>query len=145
MSFYSEFYCESIITTSYYILVRMMDYTKLVGKIAADKESNKLGKIIRVEKLPLITTKKDVPHVIISYERFLRRPIHIALEVSKLERTEGNYAWFNVLKKDFLKEVNRQRVIIKEREQYGDFVEPVTSWYHSRSRGFDSRPRPRKK
>ena len=123
----------------------MMDYPKLVGKIAADKESNKLGKIIRVEKLPLITTKKDVPHVIISYERFLRKSISIALEVSKLERTDGNYAWFNVLKKDFLKEVNRQRVIIKEREHYGDFVEPVTSWYHSRSRGFDSRPRPRKK
>lgn len=122
-----------------------MDYKRLVGKIAADKESNKLGKIIRVEKLPLITTKKDVPHVIISYERFLRKSISIALEVSKLERTEGNYAWFNVLKKDFLKEVNRQRVIIKEREHYGDYVEPVTSWYHSRSRGFDSRPRPRKK
>jgi len=122
-----------------------MNVKQLVGKIAADKESKKLGKIVRVEKLPLKTTKKHVPHVIISYERFLRKSISIALEVSKLERTERNYAWFNVLKKDFLKEVDRQRVIIEEREQYGKFVEPVTSWYHSRSRGFDSRPRPRKK
>ena len=124
---------------------KTMNDKQLVGKIAADKESKKLGKIIRVENLPLKTIKKQVPHVIISYERFLRRSISIALEGSKLLRTEGNYTWFDVLKKNFLKEVDRQRIIIEEREQYDDFVVPSTSWYTSRSRIYDRRPRPRKK
>jgi len=111
---------------------------KLIAKIAADKDSKKLGKIVKIENLPLKTTKKKVPYVIISYQRFMRRPIGIPLEVSKLLKVEGEYAWFDVSKKEFLEEVEQIKLIIKDRETNPEYI-VHSKWYPIYH--FDSRPR----
>ena len=115
-----------------------MNNKELIAKIAADKDSKKLGKILKVENLPLKTTKKKVPHAIISYQKFLKRPIGIPIEVSKLLKADVQYAWFDVSKKEFLEEVEHIKLLIKEREANPEYI-VHSKWYPIYH--FDSRPR----
>ena len=123
-----------------------MDTKNLVGKTAADKNSKKLGKIIRIDNLPGKTIKKLKPYAIILIRRFLRKDIAIALETEKIIRIEGDYAWFNLTKAEFDEEVKRTEAIIIDRESYSGHL-PVTRTRtgYSDPTGFSSRGKERKR
>lgn len=98
-----------------------MELTKLVGKIAADKNSKKIGKITRIERLPHLLTKKIVPCVFIFVQQFLKKDALVPLLAEKILKVEGPYVWFDILKKDFDKEVKYHR--LKNRETFVDHDE----------------------
>ena len=91
----------------------MDDYKKLVGLVAADKESKKLGKIIKIEEIEDSKTKIKKPHVLILVKNFLRKDVVIVMELSKLLESDSYYAWFDILKKDFVQEVNETRALMQ--------------------------------
>ncbi len=90
----------------------MDDYKKLVGLVAADKESKKLGKIINIEDIEDSKTKIKKPHALIMVKNFLRKDVVIIMELSKLQKSDSYYAWFDILKKDFIQEVNETRALM---------------------------------
>ena len=94
----------------------MMDYTQLIGKIAADKENEKLGRISRIESLPGKTIKKNIPYVMIIVKKFFKKTVVVPIEAEKVTKVEGNYVWFSITKSEFTEEVQRIRKIITERE-----------------------------
>lgn len=89
-----------------------------MGLIAADKESKRLGEIIRVIKLPHKLTKIRAPHAVILVQAFLKKDAEVPILVDKIVKIKGEYAWFDILKKDFDDEVKHYRKL-KER----DFVD----------------------
>lgn len=97
----------------------ILDYTKLVGKIAADKENEKLGRISRIESLPGKTIKKNIPYVMIVVQKFFRKTIVVPIKAEKATKVEGNYVLFSITKSEFTEEVKRIRMIIAERERSG--------------------------
>ncbi|MBY8995156.1 MAG: hypothetical protein KGD59_11440 [Candidatus Heimdallarchaeota archaeon] len=101
-----------------------MDHSQLVGKIASDKDSLKLGQIIRIDKLLGKTIKTYEPFAMILIRKFLRKDMVVPLEAKKVTKVEGIYAWFNVTKAEFDEEVKRIKKIKAERETYtGTIVE----------------------
>ena len=89
-----------------------MDFNELVGKIAADKDSKKLGKIIKIEHIPDEKTKIKKPNTLILVKKFLRSDIIIVMPTEKIIKEEGNYVWFDILKRDFDQEVRETRALI---------------------------------
>ncbi len=89
-----------------------MEELKLVGKIAADKESKKLGRIIKIENIEDQKTKIPKPNVLVLVSKPFRKDIVILIEVSKLLREEAEYVWFDIFKKDFDQEVRETRALI---------------------------------
>lgn len=106
-----------------------MDDIQILGKIAADKESNKLGKIIRLEKLPHILTKETELHAIILVQKFLRKDIAIPITLTRILKTEGEFVWFDIFKSDFETEVKRKRIQNKHKENSGEYVRFRDKWY----------------
>ncbi len=102
-----------------------MDYKRLAGCIAADKNSTKLGKIIRIENLLGKTVKTTKPHALILIHRIFKRDVVIPLDLELLVKIEREYVWFDILKKDFDKLAKRQQAIEEVREDYGKFIEPA--------------------
>ncbi|MCK5045774.1 MAG: hypothetical protein KAS22_04290 [Candidatus Heimdallarchaeota archaeon] len=94
----------------------MMDYTRLIGKIAVDKENEKLGRIKRIESMPGKTIKKNIPYVMIIVKKFFKKTVVVPIEAEKVTKVEGNYVWFSITKSEFTEEVQRIRKIITERE-----------------------------
>ncbi|HUT81970.1 MAG TPA: hypothetical protein VMZ29_12275 [Candidatus Bathyarchaeia archaeon] len=108
-----------------------MDYKRLISRIAADKDSNKLGKIIRIDKLPGKTVKKYIPYAIILIRKPFKKDITVPIEAEKLLKLEGTYAWFDITKDEFDEEVKRLKEIKMERGIYhGD-----TGVYQSKGTG----------
>lgn len=85
------------------------NYDNLVSRIAADKDNNKLGKIIRIEKLPGKTIKKHILHAMISVQSFWKKNVVVPIDVKKIIQVDGNYVWFDIIKTDFDEEVKRLR------------------------------------
>ena len=86
---------------------------ELIGKIAADKNSKKLGTIIKVEKIQHQKTKIWKEHALILVKNFLRKDVVILVEVEKLIEIKDAYAWFDILKDDFDQEVRETRALMK--------------------------------
>jgi len=101
-----------------------MDFKHLAGSIAADKNSKKLGKIIRIDNLPGKTTKKLKPYAIIIVHRIFSKDVVIPLDLELLMKVEREYVWFDILKKDFDEIAKQQQSVEKVREVYGKFVAP---------------------
>lgn len=100
-----------------------MDYSRLISRIAADKDSNRLGKIVRIESLIGKTVKKYKPYAMILVRKYFKKDVLVPVDVDKLIKVEGTYAWFNITKVEFDKEVKRLREIKTERDIYpGDVV-----------------------
>lgn len=95
-----------------------MDYSRLISRIAADKDSNKLGKIVRIESLIGKTIKKYKPFAIILVRKSFKKDVLVPVDAEKLIKVEGTYAWFNITKEDFDEEVKRLREIKTERDIY---------------------------
>ncbi|TET33124.1 MAG: hypothetical protein E3J70_00100 [Candidatus Heimdallarchaeota archaeon] len=95
-----------------------MDYSRLISRIAADKDSNRLGKIVRIESLIGKTVKKYKPYAMILVRKYFKKDVLVPVDVDKLIKVEGTYAWFNITKVEFDKEVKRLREIKTERDIY---------------------------
>ena len=108
-----------LITSSHNTIVRIMDYSRTVSKIAVDKNSITLGKIIRVEKLLGKTIKKYKPYaMIIVKKRFKKKGVVVPIDVEKIVKVGGQYVWFNILKEEFDEQVKTAKVIQTQRETY---------------------------
>ncbi|HUU86644.1 MAG TPA: hypothetical protein VMX17_02730 [Candidatus Glassbacteria bacterium] len=95
-----------------------MSYKYLVSKIAADKEGNKLGKIIGLDRMPGKTIKKMIPYLLIRFEKRFRKDIIVPIEAEKVLEAKGSYVWFNITKEQFDQEVDRIRKTKLDRETY---------------------------
>jgi len=95
-----------------------MDFKILISKIAADKDSKKLGKILRIDSLLSKTLKQNKPFAMILVEYRFKSPIVVPLDVEKLLKFEGQYVWFDILKSEFDEEVKHLRKIKNQREIY---------------------------
>ncbi len=109
-----------------------MKFSYLVGKLAADKNSQKLGKIIGIRKLPRKSRLvKDGPedvlveHLIINVHRLFKKDIGIPVDSEKILKVEGNFVWLDFPKEDFketIKEgkeiINMPKGDIKEHDQW---------------------------
>ena len=94
-----------------------MDYSLLLSKTARDKNGLKLGKIINLEQMPGKTIKKLKPYFIVRVKQgFLLKPLIITLEAEKLLKYNKDSAFFNITKAEFEEEVERQKIIIYERD-----------------------------
>ncbi|MBD3189902.1 MAG: hypothetical protein GF308_04630 [Candidatus Heimdallarchaeota archaeon] len=72
------------------------DYDLLVGNVAADKESKRSGRIIRVDKLLNSEEKKLTPHLAILVKRLLKKDVVVPLSAKIITRVEGYYVWFDI-------------------------------------------------
>ncbi len=95
-----------------------MDYSQLIGKIAADKENKKLGRVNRIENLPGKTIKKTVPYAMIVVRKFLQKSVVVPIIAEKVTKVEGTYVWFDITKSEFTEELKRIGKILAEREIY---------------------------
>lgn len=89
-----------------------MEIEKIVGKIAADKNSQRLGRIIKVETIPDDKTKIPQSYALILVKKIFRKDIVVLLEIEKVTKTEAEYVWFDVLKETFEQEVLETRALI---------------------------------
>jgi len=110
---------KKLITVSHYIIMRIMDYSRTVSKIAVDKDSIKLGKIIRIEKLLGKTIKKYKPYAIILVKkRFKKKGVVVPIDVEKIVKVGGQYVWLDILKEEFDEQVKTAKTIQTQRETY---------------------------
>ncbi|MHA1185774.1 MAG: hypothetical protein ACTSSK_02700 [Candidatus Heimdallarchaeota archaeon] len=113
-----------------------MDNKKLISKIAADKDSKALGKIIRIEQLLGKTIKIKKPHALIFVRRFLRNDVLVPILVEKITKIEGQYVWFDITKEAFTELLKQAAAIKTEREIYsGEIIQQSSS--NSFSTGID--------
>ena len=96
-----------------------MKYSNLVGKLAADKHSRKLGKIIGIRKLPrksrLVKDGSEdalVEHLIINVHRLFKNDIGIPVDNKKILKIEGNFVWLDLTQEDFKETIKEGKEII---------------------------------
>ena len=87
--------------------MKKIDSRLLVGKIAADKDSRKLDKIIRIELMPGKTVKKNIPYTMILVSQPLKNDVIVPIEAEKVIKYDIQYAWFDITKKVFEEEMDR--------------------------------------
>ena len=95
-----------------------MNYRILVGKVAADKNSQKLGIIVKIEDMLGKTIKKNKPHAWIRYQKRFKKDVFVPLDLEKLVKAEKGYTWFDITKKEFEEEAERIRKTQIVREIY---------------------------
>jgi hypothetical protein len=120
-----------------------MNKKELLGKIAVDKNDNKLGKIVNIEKLPGKTIKVDKPHAIILYKKLLKQKALIPIDVTKIKTVSDQKVIFQLTKEDFLQEVERYIQQKELREKHQDFVSVHSKWFQTDVS--DRRPNPHRK
>lgn len=98
---------------------------ELIQKTAVDKNSKKLGIIVKIEQKLGKTVKTNVPHAIIRVRKFLRNDLLIPIEISQLKKIVDNIAVFDIDKEEFDKEVKKQRLLREQQELY-DGKSPLT-------------------
>jgi hypothetical protein len=81
-----------------------MKFSYLIGKIAADKDSRKLGKIYAIDRLPKDDgqNSKLVEVLLIHVSRFFRKDIGVPISSEKILKVEKKYVWFDLTKEDFV-------------------------------------------
>jgi len=90
-----------------------IDWDKLAGKIAADKQSKKLGKVMKVEMIQDKKTNLPKPYLLILVKKFLQDDIVIVIDAKKILRTDDFHVWLDLFKEDFEQEVRETRALIK--------------------------------
>lgn len=90
-----------------------MNLQELVGKIAADKNSKRLGKIIKIEKIQDQKTKIWKEKILILVHNIFRKDVVILIDAEKLLKAEDTYALFDLEKDDFEQEVRETRALMR--------------------------------
>ncbi|MBD3192960.1 MAG: hypothetical protein GF308_20140 [Candidatus Heimdallarchaeota archaeon] len=130
-----------------------MKFSHLVGKVAADKNSQRLGNIVNIEKLPRKSRQeKDSAedtleeHLIILVRRLFKRDIGVAIDSEKIIKVEGNYVWLDLLKEEFEKAIKESKELIERPEsEIGHKDQWKPSLGLSYSAKFYIQPRPKAK
>jgi len=91
---------------------------RLISKIAADKNSRKLGTIVKIEKLLGKTIKKYKPYAMILVRRRFKKDVVVPIDIKKIVKVGGQYVWFDILKEEFDVEAKTAALIQTERETY---------------------------
>ncbi len=123
-----------LIASTHHIILRIMDYSRIVSKIAVDKDSITLGKIIRIDELLGKTIKKYKPYaMILVKKRFSRKGVVVPIDVEKIVKVGGQYTRFDISKEEFDEQVKTAKTIQFVRETYtGDTgvhrVKGVMGW-----------------
>jgi hypothetical protein len=89
-----------------------MEYEKLIGRIAADKDSRKLGKIVKIEKIQDRKTKILKPHVLIKVRKIFRQDIIVVVDATKILKSDDFHVWFDITKDEFETEVRETRALM---------------------------------
>ncbi|MBD3193263.1 MAG: hypothetical protein GF308_21695 [Candidatus Heimdallarchaeota archaeon] len=96
-----------------------MKYSHLVGKLAGDKDSQKLGKIIGIEKLPRDWKSEKnnrddrlIEHLIILVHRLFKKDIGVPVDAEKVIKEDGNFVWLDISKEEFKDSVKNAKDII---------------------------------
>ncbi|MHA1505187.1 MAG: hypothetical protein ACTSPT_08365 [Candidatus Heimdallarchaeota archaeon] len=97
----------------------MMDDIQLVGKIALDKDNEKLGRISKIDSLPGKTVKKNISYAMIVVLKFLRKAVVVPIGTDKVTKVEETYVWFDILKSEFTEEIKQIRIRTAEQERSG--------------------------
>ncbi|MFW9924151.1 MAG: hypothetical protein ACFFDW_12775 [Candidatus Thorarchaeota archaeon] len=113
-----------------------MDLRVLLGKIAADKDSKKLGKIVRIERFLGKTIKKIKPYAIILVSKPFRKDFYVPIEVERITKIDIQYAWFNITKEEFENQLKQ----IKNEKLDREFFRGDTSVKPSQGRGVNFDP-----
>lgn len=95
-----------------------MDYSRLISKIATDKNSTKLGKIVKIEKLLGKTIKKYKPYAMVLVRRRFKKDAVVPIDVEKIIKVGGQYVLFEILKEEFDAKVKTAVLVQTERETY---------------------------
>lgn len=90
-----------------------MNLQELAGKIAADKNSKKLGKIIKIEKIQDQKTKIWKEMILILVHNIFRKDVVILVDAEKLLQAEVTFALFDLEKEDFEQEVRETRALMR--------------------------------
>jgi hypothetical protein len=90
-----------------------MNLQELVGKIAADKNSKRLGKIHKIEKIQDQKTKIWKEKILILVHNIFRKDVVILVDAEKLLKVEVTFALFDLEKEDFEQEVRETRALIR--------------------------------
>lgn len=90
-----------------------MELQELVGKIAADRSSKRLGKIIKIEKIQDQKTKIWKEKILILVHNIFRKDVVILVDAEKLLKAEVTYALFDLEKEYFEQEVRETRALMR--------------------------------
>ena len=123
-----------------------MDYKRIISKIAVDKENKKLGKIIRIDKLPGKTKKVDIPYAMIQVKKIFQKKLVVPIEVKKAVKVDDSLVYFDILKKDFNEIADRIKREKDIREKYhGSLSVTLTRTGYQDQSGLSAKARERKK
>lgn len=102
----------------YILWVHHMDFKELVGKVIADRNSRKLGLCIDIQKSLIAGDNGDVPLItmIMKVERILRDPIKVEVEVKRVLKIDGIYAWIDTTKKQFSETIKNAKRVKKGKD-----------------------------
>ncbi len=80
-----------------------MDYSQLVGKVIADRNSRKLGLCLDIRRSLISGASGDKPFITmkVRIERVLRDSIIVQVEAKKILKIDGIYAWIDTTKEEF--------------------------------------------
>ena len=107
-----------LIAISHHIIMRIMDYSRIVSKIAVDKDSITLGKIIRIDELLGKTIKKYKPYAMILVKKRFKKGVVVPIDVEKIVKVGGQYTRFDISKEEFDEQVKTAKTIQTQREIY---------------------------
>jgi len=88
-----------------------MEYSQLVGKIIADRNSRKLGLCLDIRRSLISGASGDEPFItmMVKIERVLRDSIIVEVEVKKILKIDGIYAWIDTTKEEFNETIRNAR------------------------------------
>lgn len=96
----------------------ILDYKRIISKIAVDKENKTLGKIIRIDELLGKTVKKYKPYAMILVKLRFRKKVIVPIDIEKIIKVGGQYASFDITKEEFDEKVKTAKLVKDERETY---------------------------
>ncbi len=99
-----------------------MEYKQLLGYMVYDKDSIELGKIVRIDRLPHILTKKIVPHIVIQVKISLLKRLNITFDVGEIGRIESNKVWLKINNDHFKERLEREILLYEEKQRYRRYV-----------------------
>ena len=91
----------------------LLEYKKLEGKIASDKENKKLGRIIKIEEVREKSNQTPKLFAFILVKNLLKKDVIILVEYEKIIKSNAEYVWFDIIKDDFDQEVRETRLLMK--------------------------------
>lgn len=116
---------------SYKLQMKKIKASSLISKIALDKNKQKLGKIVRIEKIPGKTVKAPKPCVIIRVQKIFQKDIFVPLELTFIFKIEDGNVWFDILKEQFEEKMKRAKIIRDFKGTYQPFLPLTNNWSHT--------------